>query len=80
MCRSYSLLHLYNPIQIPVREFKIEKDAERNKTELRNERSFLACEEKAIWSQRGLSSQNATAAALPTFRESTPWDMGIFTV
>lgn len=40
MCRSYSLLHLYNPIQIPVREFKIEKDAERNKTELRNERSF----------------------------------------
>lgn len=33
-----------------------------------------------IWSQRGLSSQNATAAALPTFRESTPWDMGIMTV
>ena len=27
-----------------------------------------------------LSSQNATALAAATFRESTPWYMGIFTV
>ena len=26
------------------------------------------------------SCQNATALAAATFRESTPWDMGIFTV
>lgn len=26
------------------------------------------------------SSQKATALAAATFRESTPWDMGIFTV
>ena len=26
------------------------------------------------------SCQKATAAAAATFRESTPWDMGIFTV
>ena len=27
-----------------------------------------------------LSSQNATALAAATFRESTPWNMGIITV
>ena len=35
-------LHLSIHKEIPVREFEIEKDAERNKSEQRSERSFLA--------------------------------------
>ena len=40
----------------------------------------MICQENYVLFQRRPSCQKATALAAATFSESTPWDMGIFTV
>ena len=44
-----SLLHLSINKQIPIRKFEIKKDAERNKSEQRNERSLRAGKMDMLW-------------------------------
>ena len=47
-------------------------------TDFRCVAKTVFCNAPEIYRMR--SSQKATAAAAATFKESTPWDMGIFTV